>query len=60
MSVPAVAGVPCRGCGRPCNPRLDLTPSGHCQRCGLELLRRLVRPMPTVVVVYCGEVVDDA
>jgi hypothetical protein len=50
MSVPAVAGVPCRGCGRPYNPTLDLTPLGLCQRCANEVTRlvvirwRLTRP----------------
>lgn len=42
MSVPAVAGVPCRGCGRPYNAALDLTPLGLCQRCANEVTRRVV------------------
>ena len=51
------AGVPCRGCGRPYNAALDLTPSGHCQRCALELVRRACLPVPLVLF---AEVVDDA
>jgi hypothetical protein len=59
VSVPAVAGVPCRGCGRPCH-RLDLTSAGYCQRCVVAILRLMARPMPPVVIVWRGVVVDDA
>jgi hypothetical protein len=53
----AQAGVPCRGCGRPYH-RLDLTSAGWYQRCGLAILRLLARPMPPVVYVFRGVVVD--
>jgi hypothetical protein len=55
----ALPGAPCRGCGRPCH-RLDLTSAGFCQRCGLAILRRACMPIPSVVLVYRGELVDDA